>query len=163
MDDPLAVRLAQRVRDLGAEPEHVGERQRSFREPILERLAVDELHDQEVDAALAPDVVQRADVRMVERRHRARFALEPLAPLHIVRQRSRQYLDGDGSIEARVARFVDLAHPARAERREDLVRSEAQPWLEGHGSEGIITTRCPARRGRAGLAVSGAVCPAATA
>ena len=36
----------------------------------------------------------------------------------------RQDLDGDGAIEARVARAIDLAHTARAEQGVNAVRSE---------------------------------------
>lgn len=32
--------------------------------------------------------------------------------------------DGDGAIEAGVSGFVDFAHTARADRREDLIRTE---------------------------------------
>ena len=53
-----------------------------------------------------------------------RLALEALAQLLVGGQVLRQDLDGDGPLEARVPRPVDLAHPARAERREDLVGTE---------------------------------------
>ena len=44
----------------------------------------------------------------------------------------RQHLDRDVALEPRVARAVDLAHAARAERRQDLVRAEALAGSEGH-------------------------------
>ena len=78
------------------------------------------------------DVVERADVRMVERRDR-------LAPRARTAARSsgsarvrRQDLDRDGAVEPRVARLVDLAHAAGAERRDDLVGAEARAGLDGH-------------------------------
>ena len=58
--------------------QRLGERQRPAREPRAERLAVEILHHQELDAVLLADVVERADVRMVEPRDGARLALEPL-------------------------------------------------------------------------------------
>ena len=45
--------------------------------------------------------------------------------------------DGDGSIEARVARLVDLPHSARAEERDDLVNTDARAGLEAHGCGGL--------------------------
>ena len=45
----------------------------------------------------------------------------------------RQHLDRDVALEARVARAVDLAHAAGAERRQDLVRAEAVAGREAHG------------------------------
>ncbi len=75
---------------------------------------------------LLADVVERADVRMVELRDRAGFAVEPLAELRISGEGFGQDLDGDDAIEARVAGLVDLAHAAGAEGGEDLVRAEAR-------------------------------------
>jgi len=39
----------------------------------------------------------------------------------VVGQRRRQGLDGHVTVQARVVRAVDLAHPARANRRRDFV------------------------------------------
>ena len=83
-------------------------------------------------AVLTADVVERADVRVVERGDRAGFALEPLAELRVAGEVRRQDLDRDGAIETRVARLVDLAHPARAERRHDFVRTESRTGGERH-------------------------------
>ena len=44
----------------------------------------------------------------------------------------REDLDGDVAVELRVARAVDLAHAARAERREDLVGTETGSGDESH-------------------------------
>ena len=41
-------------------------------------------------------------------------------------------LDGDGAIEARVARTIHLAHAPCAERCGDLVRSQPGSWSQGH-------------------------------
>ncbi len=51
--------------------------QRTTREAIGQRLAVEQLHHEEVHAVLMPDVVDGADVRVVQRGDGARFALEP--------------------------------------------------------------------------------------
>ena len=53
-----------------------------------------------------------------------RFALESLADVGSEDAALRQDLDRDGPVEARVARLVDLAHPARADEGADLVRAE---------------------------------------
>jgi len=54
VDDPLTVRPREGVGDLDADAQRLIERQRSFREPLLERLAVEPLHDQKVDASCRP-------------------------------------------------------------------------------------------------------------
>ena len=53
-----------------------------------------------------------------------RIALEPCHVVRIARQRRGQDLQRDFPLELRVPRAVHLAHPARAERREDLLWAE---------------------------------------
>ena len=66
------------------------------------------------------EAVQLRDVRMVERRERARFAREARDAIGIARDGFRKNLQRDIAIEARVTRAIHLAHAAGAERREDL-------------------------------------------
>ena len=79
MDDALLVRGFERRRDLARDAQRLverksGRRARTLREQLGQRLAFDQLHHQVV----GPDVVQRADVGMIQRRHRACFPLEAL-------------------------------------------------------------------------------------
>ena len=91
-------------------------------------------------ALVLADVVERADVRMLEARDVPRFALEPLAPArHRRPDAGRQHLDGDEAIEPRVARLVDLAHAAFADEGEDLVGTE--PGAGGSMSDWTKITR----------------------
>ena len=62
-----------------------------------------------------------------------RLALEALAELRVDGEMRRQHLDRDRALEPRVARPVDLAHPARADRRDDLVGAEPSAGTERHG------------------------------
>ena len=73
------------------------------------RLAVDHFHDEVIRA----DVVERADVWVIERRHGTRFALEAGPRIGIVSEGCGKDLDRDGAIEADVPGLVHLAHPAR--------------------------------------------------
>ena len=67
MDDALAMRLVERVGDLDRDLERIGKLQRSVsREPVGERLPLQVFHDEEVDPVLGADVVERADVWMVQ-------------------------------------------------------------------------------------------------
>ena len=79
MQNAVPVRGGERRGDLRRQPEGLLDRHRA-----AQRDAVQVLHDQEVDAVLTPDVMERADVRMIQRRDRARFALEALACSRIV-------------------------------------------------------------------------------
>ena len=48
-----------------------------------------------------------------------------------------QNLDGDVAAEPRVARAIDLAHPAGAERRDDLVRARGARRLASLTTESL--------------------------
>ena len=94
--------------------------------------ALEVLEHQEIEASFVTDVVQRANVRMVERRDRARLAIEPIAQLRIGGELRGQHFDRDGAIEPRIARAIHLAHPTAAKQRQDLVSTEASAGSEGH-------------------------------
>ena len=81
-----------------------------------------QLHGEEPDAAVLLDGVEHHDVRVVEPGHGRRLALEASEAVGRRRHVGGQHLDRDVALEARVARTVDLAHPSRAERRDDLSR-----------------------------------------
>ena len=70
----------ERLEDRRGVPLRLVERQRSAGQAIRERLAVQQLQDQVLDACLVADVVQDADVRVIQRSDRARLALESLSP-----------------------------------------------------------------------------------
>ena len=131
--DAGAVRAVERVGDLGAElaarrppAARRGVRRAASVSPSISSIT------QVVGVALASDVEQRADVRMVERRDGPRLALEAGAHLGVGRQVLGQHLDRDVAPEARVARAVHLAHAAGAERGDDLVGSEPGPGGQCH-------------------------------
>ena len=133
VNDPRGVGALQRGGDLDAVANDVGERQRTFGDPVGERFPLQVLHDQVIDAVLMADVVQRANVRMRQAGDHLRFPLKAKTQLRVAAELRRQYLHGDGAIEARVARAVDLAHPAGADGRDDLVRPKPHSGLHLHG------------------------------
>ena len=63
------------------------------------------------------------DIGMVEGRGGLRFAEQSISPARDIRPIG-QHLNGDGSVEARVAGFMYLAHAARANLAENLVRTD---------------------------------------
>ena len=121
MRDAGAVRAIERVADLhrrSPAPRRPAARRRPA-QAIGQRLALEKLQDEVVEIAVAADVVDRADVRIVERGDGARFLLEALPRLRVSGERAGQHLDGDRAVEPRVTGAIDLAHAARAERRDD--------------------------------------------
>ena len=126
MHDAGAVRLREAVRRLRGDPEKRFRRNRPVRENLPQRPAVDELHGDELDAVGGTDVVDGDEVRVVQRRGRARFLLEPLDPLGVRGDRGGQHLESDVASEPRVARSVNLSHPAGSESGDDLERTQAR-------------------------------------
>jgi hypothetical protein len=62
---------------------------------------------------------------MVQRSQQLRFAVKASQPFGIVRQRLRQYLDGDVTSKPSIAGAIDLPHATRVEPRYDLVPTDA--------------------------------------
>ena len=116
MGDALAVGLVERVGDLDGVRQRAVERQRALLEAIGERLAFQILQYQISGPILMAHVVQRADVWMIQRGDGMGLAVKAFAELWVTRELRRQDLDRDRAVEARIAGFVDLAHPATAKR-----------------------------------------------
>ena len=90
-------------------------------DPAAERLALEQLHHENAPALVDADVVDRADVRMIERRRDPRFALEAVGDVGRQLDALRQQLQRDVTAEARVDGLVDDAHSAGAELPDDAV------------------------------------------
>ena len=88
---------------------------------LAQRLPLQKLHDGEGDAILVPEIEDREDVGMGQRRDRVRLALEARKELRISRHVPGQHFHRHVPLELGVPRPVHLAHSARAERRENLV------------------------------------------
>jgi hypothetical protein len=76
--------------------------------------------------------MNRGDVRVIERRQDARFALEAGSSIWVGCNRARQDFDSDIAPKAGIARAIDLAHAAFANLGRDLIRAEARASSKGH-------------------------------
>src|SRR5262245_39405790 len=121
------MRSIQRVRDLSRDGQGIARGYRPAAQPIGQRLAVDELQHERWHAAGLFEPVDGADVRMIERREHARFAVEPRHPLAVRREHGWYYLDRAFTPKLRVVLAIDLAHPARADESRDQVWANAPP------------------------------------
>src|ERR1700757_793119 len=101
---------------------------------MFQRRAVQKLHHEKGLAALLANVVNRADIRMVQRRRCLRLATEPLQRLPILRQILRQKLQRDKAPEPSVFRLVDDTHAPTAKFRNDAVMRDGLPdhWRESY-------------------------------
>ena len=137
VDDALRVRGG----DGGSDPGGVGkgaiEREPGRGNGAIERHAGDVLHDEEVDAAVLLDGVDRDAVRVIERRRGARFAEQAAGRFRIGRR--RQHLDRDRPIQHRIAGAIDRPHPAFTQARVDGVVQEGgadHEFMSGLGVRG---------------------------
>ena len=80
MNDALAVRALKSIGDLDTCFQCLIDRKRPAGEPRGQRLALQELHHQKVDAILVSDVVEGADIGMGQRGDRSSLAVQPLPP-----------------------------------------------------------------------------------
>jgi hypothetical protein len=116
-------RIACRFGDAWAAPPQQG----------LQRLALDQLHRDEVDAVRVPDLVNGDHAGVIERGGGPRFAQKPLPRLGILQLVRRQHLDRGLPPEHRVARAVDLAHASRTEPRNEIVLFQRTADQAGRG------------------------------
>jgi hypothetical protein len=120
--DTLAVRLVQRVGNLDGELQYLLYRQRTFLQPLRQRLAFQILHYEEINSVLMADVVEDADVWMIQAGDGLCFALKSLAQLGTIGKMRRQNFDGNNAIQTRIPGFINLAYSARTNSGKDFVR-----------------------------------------
>ncbi len=132
MDDPRLVGPRERVRELRREGQGLARGEGSRVQHLAQRPSLDELHHEEGTVARLADLVDRDDVGVIERGGGAGLVLEAREARRIRAQRDGQRLDRDVPLEARVARAPDDAHPAGAERREQLVGAQPGSSRERH-------------------------------
>ena len=142
MDDALLVRGFERFGDLSRDRQRFVERQRTLRDAVRERRALDELEHQRVRARIFLESVDRADVRMIERREQLCLALEARDAVGIGRESIREKFQRDIAVEPRIARAIHLAHAARAESRHELIRAHDAPDLLATCTGRIEQHRC---------------------
>jgi hypothetical protein len=89
-----------------------------------QRSPLDQLHRQKQAVVDVLDRVDGDDVRMIQCGRGARFLVEAPESIWIARIVRREHLDGDVAAETRVARSIYFSHPATAEQRANLVRTD---------------------------------------
>ena len=129
------MRRVERRDDLSGDGQRVGHVQPT-RDPVGQRLALDQFEDQGAHARTLFNAVDCRNVGVIERCQRPGFSFEAGQSIGIAGERVGQHLDGDVASEARVAGAVDLSHATRAEDREELVVAQTgagQRHIDGVG------------------------------
>ena len=86
----------------------------ALRDSICERRTFDQFEDERHPAIPFFQPVDRADIRMIERRQRLRFPLEARQSIRIRCEQFRQNLQRNITLQLRVERAINFAHSTRA-------------------------------------------------
>lgn len=125
MHEAALVCSGQAVRDLRGELQRLAHRHGAGVHQLAQRLPVDVLHGHERAAVvIAADLVDRHDVRVVQRRRGARFVAQAEEMLGRLGQMGGEELDRDVPPEVVVVREEDFAHSSGAELANDAIRSD---------------------------------------
>src|SRR5262249_22599997 len=132
VDDAACVGLAEALEQLACDLERAREWEPALVQQLAEVGAREQLRDEEWRAAFDADVVDGEDRWMLDPGGCARFDLGASQALGVRRQALGQALDRDVPPKPPVARPIDLAHPARSEQGDDLVRAKTRVGSERH-------------------------------
>ncbi len=134
----VPVRVGQSGEDLFADLQHLVRREFSLpAQAILQRLALDVLHHDEIGLAFAAAVNHADDVRVIQVGEDRRFPLEPLDEELVLGEIFRKDFDGDGAVEGQLPAAENDGHAAGTQERLDdivadlLARLEAQREILG--------------------------------
>jgi len=114
VDYAAVVRFVESIGDFGADFEDLLDGESAAGNTLVEALAFDAFHDQEICPVLRADIKQGTDIGVVEGGDGFGFALEAEFTRWIGREMYRENFDSNGSLETRVASAVDFAHTTRA-------------------------------------------------
>ena len=90
-------------------------------DPVFEGFAFEQLHGDEVASAVLADLVDGADIGVVQGGGGAGFALKTVECEGIFFRLGRQELERDMAAQIDILGFVHNAHPPAAQLREDTV------------------------------------------
>ena len=121
MDDLLGVGGVEAVGDIDGEGKEEFEVHGTPADSVFQGLAVEKFHGDEGFAIVFADVVNGADVGMIERGRGFGFATEAFEGLGIVGDVVGKEFQGNEAVEARVFGFINYAHSAATEFFENAV------------------------------------------
>ncbi len=147
MQDAVRVRVAQGVDDLNGARQDLVQLDRCPAQPRVERFALDILHRDVLAAVGFADLVDGADVRVIERGGRARLLQQAPTRVGIGLRLRRQEFQGDAAAELQVIGEKHLGHPAGPELGANDVPTKL-PTLGNrtHGSDLLLSPESLAAR-----------------
>ena len=124
VNDVFGVRGIQRVGDLDGQRQQIFAVHRAPVDAVLQRLPIQEFHGDERLAVLLANIVNRADVGMVQGGGGLRFTLESRQGLRIPGDILRQKFQRHEALQPRVFGLVNDTHASAAELFDDAVVGE---------------------------------------
>ncbi len=115
VDDALFVRSIQCRADTFENVRRLINGNGAICQPVIERTAGHQAHDQEGLAVLFAKVINRHDGRMFQGGNGAGFTGEAGAEFRVMQKFTRQHFDGHRALELGIIRFVDRGHTAPAQ------------------------------------------------
>ena len=139
MNDALVMSGGERAGDRDPVTNNTVHRQATGCQDSSERVALEVLHHDVVDAIRGSDVVQRTDIGMVQIRDGAGFAFETPSGFEIYRNFGQKDFDRHPSAESNIFCAVHLAHAAYAEKSFQAIGAEFGAGLETPGTRQSLT------------------------
>ena len=127
MDDAFGMRRVERIGNFDRERQQRVQLHRTPGDHVLQGHAIEILHGDKRLAVLLANVVNGADVGMVQRRSRLRLALKAAERLGILGHFIGQELEGDKAMQPGVFGFVNHTHPAAAQLVDNAVMRNGLP------------------------------------
>src|SRR5215471_14221798 len=112
MNDAFGMRCGQRIGDLNGVVYGRRRIERTLFQYLRERRTLDVFHDEIERRIVLTDVIEAANVRMIQRGNCARFQFESMTEFAPLRQVFANLLDDDYAVQPRIAGQEDLTHAA---------------------------------------------------
>src|ERR1700694_5429228 len=147
VDDAFCVGCVERCLNLDDQRQNQLGFHRSACNAVLQRQPVQKLHGDEGFAVLVVNFVDRADVRMIQRRGSLGFPLKAAESLRVFSYLVGQKLEGNKPAELHILGLIDHTHAAPTELLDDAVVRNS---LANHAAEMLWRIEWPSQRGPQG-------------
>ena len=121
MNNPFSVSGVECVRNLDSQRQHRLHLQRTSDNAVLERHAIEKFHDDKRHSILLVDLMDGANIRMIQGRRGFGFALKSAQSLRIFGDIVGEEFESDEAPEFYVLGLIDHTHPAATQLLNDSV------------------------------------------
>ena len=124
VDDAFCVRRVEPCRNLRGNVDRLFELESTSLDPLCQRFAFDELHDEREHAVGFFESIDRGNVGMIQRCQHASLALESSHPLTVASETLGKNFNRNVALQFGIPRAVNLTHAAASELAQDFVVGE---------------------------------------